>query len=159
MAAYSHTQAGTFSRVTFAALFVVAIVAMAFLGMRDPEAIWIFGLMAAAMFVGLLLFHSLTVEIAHGYLRFRFGIGLIRRRFLLKDIDSAEKIRTRWWNGWGIKLTPKGWLFSVSGFDAVQIILKNGRRYCIGTDEPQKLYRAIDAAMQRSRSPLNANGL
>ena len=159
MSAYSHTQAGTFSRVTFAALFVISIIAMSLLGMKDNEAIWVFGLMAAAMFIGLLLFHSLTVEISRGYLKIRFGIGLIRRRFLLKDIDSASKIRTRWWHGWGIKLTPNGWLFSVSGFDAVQVVLKNGRRYCIGTNEPEKLHRALETAMQRSRSPLNASGL
>jgi len=159
MSAYSHTQAGTFSRVTFSALFVISVIVMSFLGMKSTEAIWIFGLMAVAMFIGLLLFHSLTVEISRGYLKVRFGIGLIRRSFLLKDIGSAEKIRTRWWHGWGIKLTPNGWLFSVSGFDAVQVVLNNGRRYCIGTDEPEKLHRAIESGMQRSRSPLNASGL
>ena len=159
MSAYTHTQAGTIARVTFAALFVLSVVVMSFLGMKNPEVIWVFGLLALAMFAGLILFHSLTVEISQGYLKIRFGIGLIRRRFLLKDIESAAKIRTRWWHGWGIKLTPNGWLFSVSGFDAVQIVLKNGRRYCIGTDEPEKLHRAIDAAIQRSRSPVNAGGL
>lgn len=159
MSAYTHTQAGIFSRITFSALFVISVIVMSFLGMDSTEAIWVFGLMAVAMFIGLLLFHSLTVDVSHGYLKIRFGIGLIRRRFLLKDVDSAAKIRTRWWHGWGIKLTPNGWLFSVSGFDAVQVVLKNGRRYCIGTDEPDKLYRAIETAMQRSRSPLNANGL
>lgn len=150
MSAYNHTQPGIYSRITFAALFVVSVILMSIFGMNNTEAIWVFGLMAVAMFVGLLLFHSLTVEVVHGYLKIRFGIGLIRRSFRVKDIAGAEKIRTRWWNGWGIKLTPKGWLFSVSGFDAVQIHLNNGRRYCIGTDEPDRLLAAIQAAARHA---------
>ncbi len=159
MSAYTHSQAGTIARLTFAALFVLSVVAMSFQGRNNPEVRWVFGLLSLSMFMGLLLFHSLTVDVSQGYLKIRFGVGLIRRRFLIKDIESAARIRTSWWHGWGIKLTPNGWLFSVSGFDAVQIVLKNGKRYCIGTDEPKKLHRAIDAAIQRSRSPLNAGGL
>jgi hypothetical protein len=150
MSAYKHTQSGTFSRTTFGGLVVLFLIPAIYLGAHDPEAIWIFGLITALLFAGLLLFHSLTVEIARGYLRIRFGIGLIRKTVRVKDIKSAEAVRNRWWYGWGIRLTPHGWLFSVSGFEAVQIQLKNGRQYRIGTDEPDKLLAAIKAAMLRS---------
>ena len=90
------------------------------------------------------------MEIARGYLRLRFGVGLIRRQFRLNDIESYEQVRNKWWYGWGIKLTPHGWMFNVSGFDAMQIRLKNGRQYRIGTDEPESLLAAIEAAMRYS---------
>ena len=135
--AYRHTQPGTFSRTTFGALAVLILIPAIYLGARDTGAIWVFGAISAFMLIGLLLFHCLTVEIRHGYLRIRFGIGVIRKRIRLKDIDAAEKVRNRWWYGWGIKLTPHGWLFSVSGFDAVQVRLNSGRQYRIGTERAE----------------------
>lgn len=150
MATYKHTQPGKFSRFTFGGLVVLFLIPVIYLGARDPGAIWVFGVIATLMLVGLLLFHSLTVEIARGYLRIRFGIGLIRKTLRIKEVESVEQVRNRWWYGWGIKLTPHGWLFSVSGFDAVQLRLKNGRQYRIGTDEPENLVAAIEAAMRYS---------
>jgi hypothetical protein len=38
--------------------------------------------------------------------------------------------------------------FSVSGFDAVQLRLRNGRQYRVGMDEPDRLVAAIEAAME-----------
>lgn len=149
MTPYSHTQAGIYSRTTFGALFVLVLAVAFYLGPGDSKAAWIFGGMAAFMLLGLLLFHSLTVEVLRGNLRIRFGIGLIRRQFRVKDIESAEVVRNRWWYGWGIKLTPYGWLFSVSGLDAVQVKLRNGRQYRIGSDEPDALAAAINSAMPR----------
>ena len=151
MSPYKHTQAGIFSRITFGVLIVLCLVVAAYLGGRDPKALMVFGTGAALLFLALLLFHSLTVEVVRGYLRIRFGIGLIRRQFRVKDIETAEQVRNRWWYGWGIKLTPHGWLFNVSGYDAIQIRLKNGRGYRIGTDEPEKLLAAIEAVMARYR--------
>ena len=44
---------------------------------------------------------------------------------------------------------PHGWLYSVSGFDAVKIVLTNGRTYNVGTDEPTELLTAIQAAIEQ----------
>ena len=38
---------------------------------------------------------------------------------------------------------PKVWIYNVSGFDAVEIIMRNGRIYRIGTDVPGELETAI----------------
>tara|TARA_Y100001934_G_scaffold282625_1_gene397240 strand:+ start:262 stop:378 length:117 start_codon:yes stop_codon:yes gene_type:complete len=35
----------------------------------------------------------------------------------------------------------------VSGFDVVEIKLKNGKRYLIGTDQPKKLHAAIESVL------------
>ena len=149
MSPYKHTQAGTYSRTTFGALFVMTLAAALYVGPGDSNAAWILGGMSAFMLLVFLQFHSLTVEVVRGYLRIRFGVGLIRRQFRVKDIESVEVVRNRWWYGWGIRITPHGWLFSVSGLDAVQIKLRKGRQYRIGTDEPEALLAAIRAAMPR----------
>jgi len=41
------------------------------------------------------------------------------------------------------------WIFNVSGFDAVELIMKNGKIYRIGTDEPIKLESAITVAVSK----------
>jgi hypothetical protein len=39
------------------------------------------------------------------------------------------------------------WIFNVSGFDAVEIIMRNGKIYRIGTDIPSGLEAAIKQAI------------
>jgi len=48
-----------------------------------------------------------------------------------------------WLVGWGIRWTGSGWLFNVSGLDAVELSLKSGRRFRIGTDDPRGLHTFI----------------
>lgn len=158
MASYSHTQTGTLVRITMGGVIVGMLALAGYLGMQDPVAIWIFLSMAGVMVIVLFLFHSMTVEIAQGELRIRLGVGLIRKRVPLREITAAKIVRNKWWYGWGIRLTPHGWMFSVSGYDAVEVTLQNGRSYRIGTDEPRTLHRAIESGLQRFRSPLNAGG-
>jgi len=100
--------------------------------------------------IGLLLtqFNSLTVIIREDNLEVRFGPGLIKKKFELQDIKSCRAVRNSWYNGWGIRMIPHGWLYNVSGFGAVEIELTNGRRYRIGTDVPKELENAIQQAIQ-----------
>ena len=73
----------------------------------------------------------------------RFGIRLIRKWFKLNEIESCQIVKDPWYYGWGIRLTPRGWLFRVSGFNAVEIKFRKGKRFRIGTDVPQELEEAI----------------
>jgi len=99
------------------------------------------------------VFHALTVSVSRDAIVLRFGIGLIRKRFAVADVQKVVTVRNHWYYGWGIKLTPHGWLYNVSGFDAVEIQLSNGRKYRIGTDEPAELCSAIGAVITgRSQS-------
>lgn len=89
------------------------------------------------------VFSTLTVVITEDNLKIMFG-WIIRKKFVLADIDSCKKVKNKWWYGWGIRYTPHGWLFNVSGFDAVEITMKNGKRYRIGTDDVDRLVEAIE---------------
>jgi hypothetical protein len=91
-------------------------------------------------------FSTLTIAIEDGLLRASFGPGLIQKKVRLAEIASVRPIPVRWWYGWGIRLTPHGWLYNVSGWEAVEITLRNGRRFCLGTDEPADLLKAIQEA-------------
>jgi hypothetical protein len=95
------------------------------------------------------LFCSLTVELRGGWLECWFGPGLMRRRIRLEDVREVEVVRNRWWYGWGIRVTPHGWLWNVSGLDAVELRFRDGKKFRIGTDEPEKLAAAIRRAIER----------
>ena len=141
---YHHTQFGTVVVGSLAA----AAVMLAGVGLAQGDRVFTLGgpiLMGAAA----LLFHSLTVEIDVTHLRFRFGIGLIRKSIPLAEIVEVKPVRNSWLHGWGIHWTPHGWLYNVSGWEAVEITLRSGKRFRLGTDEPQKLARAIQAAKGR----------
>jgi len=135
---YEHTQVGYF-------IIVAIIVAMVAIGIilatTGANLIAIAALVVLA--VALVLFPSLTVVISEEELLVQFGPGVIRKRFKLSEIESCQDVKIPWYYGWGIRLTPHGMLFRVSGFHAVQINLMAGKKYLIGTDVPQELEEAI----------------
>ncbi|HEV3394156.1 MAG TPA: hypothetical protein VG103_11690 [Chthoniobacterales bacterium] len=95
------------------------------------------------LLLSLAAFYKLTIKIDDHVLRISFGVGAIRKEVQLTAIDTYEPVRIRWWYGWGIHLTPYGWLYNVSGWDAVAIKLRNGKKFAIGTEESQALVEAI----------------
>ncbi len=123
------------------ASIVIGIVLTAYLGIIFSD--WAAWLVAGMLGLFLALFGSLTVAVQAGSLEIKFGVGWVRKRFELEEIDSCEVVGNPWWYGWGIKRIPKGWLFNVSGRDAIELLMRNGTVYRIGTDEPEKLSRAI----------------
>jgi len=146
---YKHTQIGYLMLVVTLAVLVlfawVHITASAEAPSPDSGTnLLVTAVMALILFI-LASFVSLQVSIDGGYLRIKFGYGIYQKQFSLNDVASARTVKNPWYFGWGIRgrLWPKVWIYSVSGFDAVEIKLKNGRTYRIGTDEPEKLDQAI----------------
>jgi hypothetical protein len=107
------------------------------------------GTMVVVLFI-LTSFTTLQVRIDTTYLHVKFGYGIFKKKFSLHDITSAKTVRNprRCGRGIRIKFWPKTVIYNVSGFDAVEITLKNGKRYRIGTDEPKKLEQAIVKGMR-----------
>jgi len=142
---YSHDQFGTLAvgtMISIAVLLAVFFVATGFL----PLLI----ILLISFFLVLMLFHSLSVEVTRDHLRLRFGIGLVGKTFATGEMVDVYPVRNKWYYGFGIRLTPHGWLFNVSGLDAVEIVMRSGRRYRIGTDEPQALAAAVKRAIDDS---------
>jgi len=139
---YEHTQIGYFIVVVIVAAMVAIGIIMANAGVN-----WIATTVLVVLAVIVVLFHSLTVVIRGEEMIVQFGPGVIRKRFKLNEIESCQTVRIPWYYGWGIRLTPDGMVFRVSGFHAIQIKLKTGKKYLIGTDVPQELEEAIRQAM------------
>lgn len=140
---YEHRQTAVFMRVGFA----LAVAVVAALYAEPPTQQRVLLLVAPLFLLLFLAFDGLTIRIAGGELRWAFGVfGFPRGRLALADIAEATVTRTTFWEGWGIRYTRRGWLFNVSGLDAVLIRKTDGKTFLLGTDEPRKLVAAIDSA-------------
>lgn len=140
MTTYHHTQVGTLVLILLGLAIVFLIVVMVRI-----EVVVVGLVVLGVLLVCMVLFGSLTTEVTTEALRIRFGPGLIRKTFPLAEIRAVRVVRNRWYYGWGIRMTPHGWLYTVSGLDAVELEMKDGRRHRIGTDRPQELEAAIRA--------------
>ncbi|HEY3321794.1 MAG TPA: hypothetical protein VGP72_15095 [Planctomycetota bacterium] len=148
MERYRHTQAGWLIRVSLLVPVLAFVPLLIFLhGKGENIPLMIIAVVEAILILSLALFYSLTVSVSDDAVQLSFGIGIIRKRFALADIQDCHAVRNFWLYGWGIHLTPHGWLYNISGLDAVEIALSGGRHARIGTDEPEKLVMAIQESM------------
>ena len=140
MTRYEHTQIGHV--IIWSLLPIILIASGGLIGHHAPPVI-----ISIILLVCLVLFYRLKITVEDETLWASFGPGIIRRKVPLAAIVGCEPVRIRWWYGWGIHLTPYGWLYNVSGFDAVAITLRDGRQFALGTDDPHGLTTAIRAGM------------
>lgn len=138
---YRHTQVGIVIVLTTALAALAVILAITAGSLPTP-----FVALAAVLLACLVLFASLTVVVDDATVSIRFGPGLIRRSFALAEIRAVTAVRNRWYYGWGIRMLSRGWLYNVSGLDAVEIELADGRAHRIGTDDAAALAAAIRQA-------------
>jgi len=146
---YKHTQTGYL-------MIIITIAVLAFFvwiqitARLEPPSVdsgtnFVVSVMMVLILFIIASFATLTVTIDDKYLRIKFGYGIFRKRFLISDIASIKQVKNHWYYGWGIRfwLWPRMWIYNISGFDAVELTMKNGKIYRIGTDEPEKLKAVI----------------
>ena len=149
MTTYTHTQISYL--VLIITLAVLVLFAWAYITARaEPPSVdsgtnfAVTSIMALILFI-LASFTTLTTSIDKNCFRIKFGYGIFVKTFPLKEMASVQAVKNRWYYGWGIRVWfwPYMWIFNISGFDAVEIIMKNRKIYRIGTDEPEKLETVI----------------
>ena len=150
MSSYRHKQTGTLMLLGLGVGVIATAVVSALVGARQPSLVVVPAVVMFVLLVCMLLFASLTVEVDRERVRLAFGPGVIHKEFRVRDIRAARAVRNPWYYGWGIRLTPHGWLFNVAGADAVELEFDSGRKVRIGTDEPEVLARAVQEATRRT---------
>jgi hypothetical protein len=140
--AYDHRQHAHGLRVLLVAVALADIVLLVVVRMQ-PAASFAVGAAGALLLLAGWLFGSLRVTVDRERIRVAFGPGWPARSVAIADVTAVEPVRNRWWWGWGIRLTPTGWMWNVSGLDAVLVTHARGKRLRIGTDDPAGLTQAI----------------
>jgi hypothetical protein len=72
-----------------------------------------------------LLFFKLTVAVNDSNIVISFGVGIIRKKVSLGDINEVKRVKTNWYNGWGIRKIKNGMLYNIQGFNAIELSFKN----------------------------------
>lgn len=139
---YEHTQIG----YLFITVYSVVLFSIMYLVVTHGFN-WIAFVAVFIVELSLANFAMLKTIIEDDVLEIRFGLGIICKKFSLKDIESCQIVKNPWYYGWGIRLTPYGWLYNVSGFYAVRINMKTGKKYLIGTDVPNELANVIEESI------------
>lgn len=155
MQVYKHKQAGTLILLALGAAAALIAVTLILGATTNAVGAMVAITVMAIVLISMALFGSLTVSINEDQLMVSFGPGIIRKQFRAEDICGARIVRNPWYYGWGIRLTPHGWLWNVSGLDAVELDLKNNRKFRIGTDEPRELLAAIQKLSGVAVQPLS----
>ena len=138
MVEYRHVQTGHFLFLVYGILIPIAVVLVIVTGFNT-----IFIIALILLLIALCMFASLSVTVNDRFIIVEFFLGFPRKVFSLDQVIAYRSVKSPWYYGWGVRYTPRGWLFRVSGLSAIEIELINGKRYQIGTDEPETLSKAI----------------
>ena len=146
MRAYQHTQ-HSYLMAIIGGLMVVWMVISAII---FEGAVWISVVSALIVALVFAMFLRLRTSVDRKTVRAAFAFGWPQRRIAIKDIESYEVVRNKWYHGWGIRRIPGGWMFNVWGLDAVDVTYRakgKTKTFRIGTDDPSGLEAAIAAAV------------
>jgi hypothetical protein len=129
-----------------AAAGVIAIVLWATAERGVGAGSWWFAALGLLLIAVGLIAARLTVAVDDVAVTAAFGWGWPRRRIELDTIVGADHVHNSWWTGWGLRKVPGGWMFNNAGREAVELTLRSGKVFRIGTDQPTALLAALDRA-------------
>lgn len=101
-------------------------------------------------FAGLFFSINLHTRVYHDGIHLRFFPFFRKKSFLFKEIEEATVRQYKpliEFGGWGLRANFSGVAYTISGNQGLQLKLKNGKQFLIGTRKPEELAKAIKAAM------------
>lgn len=144
---YSHRQLGRATLIVGACLCLgLGLAALS----GSEGARWAFLASLALVPVIVLVFGCLRIEVTDTELRWDFGwLGWPRWRVPLEQVVGVDADRQSWLEGWGIRITLRGMLYSIGGLDTVRITQRNGKSFRLGTNDLPGLIAALTPARRR----------
>ena len=149
--AYRKTQMGWWLIAFFAIPVVWLLFAYFFQWGNRPLTATSLFLSTSLLVLIVLLFYKLTVETVKNTIRLSYGIGLIRITLKIDELISSKVVKTPWYYGLGIRITPKGMLYNIQGTRAVQLeYMHNGelKTVLVGSPEPEELIRNLQSQLR-----------
>ena len=145
---YQHKQYAVFIFVVLA--WIGGFVALAWNLMGADVPLMVFA--GILLLVGF-LFHGLTIKVDEAHISWAFGPGVAGQKLALEDIVGVKAVQNSYRHGIGIRITHDGWIYSVSGFSAVQLTLKDGSQYRLGTNDQAGLVAALEDKITPGEAP------
>jgi hypothetical protein len=96
------------------------------------------------------LFFRLESKVFEDRIEIKFGVGIIKKTIEFKEVEEVQKVTNKFWYGWGIRYTPHGWLWNISGYEAVQFQLKGkSKGFRLGCKNHEEMYQAIKTQLDK----------
>ncbi|GHT16315.1 hypothetical protein AGMMS4956_18440 [Bacteroidia bacterium] len=125
-----YTQFGTWMVVLLLPLCVLLTLGAAGAGEWTISAI-----VTVIVWLLLLLMYQLTITVSETHIRFTMGVGWVGKSYKIADIQSCKVVQNSVWTGWGIRKIRNGWLYTVEGWQAVELHFVDTKKVVrIGTD-------------------------
>ncbi|MCY4369825.1 MAG: hypothetical protein OXF41_10535 [bacterium] len=143
MILYQWTQSAR--PAVLARLYLILLLAL-IVGFLDPDtalpslALMTSVFVTAVLFLG---FRSLMVTVTPSDVELAYSLGWPSKRIERSRIVSVEPLEVPWWDGGGVHLISRGWIWNVWGIETVQLTFSDGSRLLIGTDDPEGLTSAL----------------
>jgi hypothetical protein len=145
----SFTQHGKLMSAIFIPLILFNLFLLSESIVNHDEQIKYYALLSVLFSLCLLCFYKITITISATTLSFSMGIGLIKKSYRLNEIKSCKSHKNSFINGWGIRIIHGGWLYNVSGFQAVELRFKNETKVIrIGTDKPYEVVEEVNKLLK-----------
>ena len=112
----------------------------------DPIPITATILTSLVFVIVILLFFKLTITITETNITAAFGFGLIKKSIELENINLQllEEIKTPWYYGIGIRITPYGVLYNTKPGMALRLKYKNSEKeFLIGTENIEEIKKVL----------------
>jgi len=102
-------------------------------------------------------FYGLTVEVnsSRHSVSFWFGPGVGKKTLNFNDIESVRAVRNSLRHGVGMRISHDGWVYAAAGFSAIEILLKDGTKYRIGTNDQETLLASFPEALKHVPEVIN----
>ena len=128
-----------------AAVSIPVLLALNSGGTRAPLLVPVAIIVAVVALVTIIVavFSTMITEVTDSEVVVGFRFGAMRRRIPFTDIVRAERADIAWWHGTGVKYGLTTTSYLVRPGPAVALMLKSGRTFRIGTDDPDGLLAAV----------------
>lgn len=102
------------------------------------------------------LFHGLTIKVSDKNVSWAFGPGVFGKTVTFDEIESVRAVSNSFRHGIGLRITHDGWVYSVSGFSAVELAMKDSTKYRLGTNDQEGLLAALREHIAEPEPALDA---
>jgi hypothetical protein len=104
----------------------------------------------------ILLFYKMSVKINKKQINISFGIGIIKKKILISDInfDNIEKLKINWYYGIGIRMIKNGWLYNTKIGEAIKLEV-SGKEFAIGTENYDTVYNVLQRIKKINNNIIN----
>lgn len=97
----------------------------------------------------LLMFYRMTITVWEDELLITFGIGMIKIKQSLENLESISRKQTPLLYGLGLKITPEGMFYSANSREAVKLEFsgKNKKSILIGSPKADELKEILESTI------------